>query len=112
MGVLSVLTLQWSLVPPQVRSDGSIVFGGPDGSSLRGKQHPADIVEVVLEVSQQLRGIDDRELGQDERYFSACLVTMDDNFFWPGTRILLRFDDPICLWNCLIISIASVSAYL
>jgi hypothetical protein len=45
---------------------------------------------------------DDRvqEIDADKRYFSSCMVTMDDNHYWPGTTKLVEVCDlaPFCLF--------------
>lgn len=132
LSIASILMFQWSLVPRQEMSDGSLNFNETSAWSRRGKLprrnsadqrvvRPGSLAQGTESASTSHDedededeggdggdGDDDKKEGteshsksndeddedsnhvvskernRDEKYFSACLITMDDNHFWPG----------------------------
>jgi hypothetical protein len=97
LAIATVLSLQFSVVLlPQVGRVGSPFFDDGKAWSLSySRRQEIGLKEVTPGGSKSHRmdsiarspNLHAQGVGQNEQYFSACLVTMDDNYFWPGTKI-------------------------
>jgi hypothetical protein len=101
LSMMSVMLFQWSLVPPRELRGISLFFNDSEALSLQGNLRHRDSVDTRVvrpdSIEQgtgsatRLHDEDTQGMVEDKKYFSSCMVTMDDNHFWPGTTPKLKW---------------------